>query len=56
MNDSDAFEEGYDAYWDGLPVEDNPHDPAEQPGEHKAWEEGWLAARKHDYDESEGRG
>ena len=56
MNDSDAFEEGYDAYWDGLQVEDNPYDPEKQSEEQRSWDEGWLAARRHDYDESEGRG
>lgn len=54
MNTSDAFSAGYDAYWDGLQREDNPHDPEKEPKEHKSWLEGWYKARDHDYDESEG--
>ncbi|MGA2063281.1 MAG: hypothetical protein ABSG67_22655 [Thermoguttaceae bacterium] len=49
---NDAFEEGYDAYWEGVDVSDNPYE--EDTDEHCSWEEGWRAARKHDYDESEG--
>ncbi len=56
MNDNStihnvAYDEGYDAYWDGVEVSGNPHEEAE---EHRSWEQGWRAARKHDYDESEG--
>jgi len=52
MSTTDAFEEGYDAYWDGVDVSDNPYNEEEK--ERRSWEEGWRAARKHDYDESEG--
>ncbi len=52
MNSSDAYEEGYDAYWDGVDVTDNPYE--EDTDDHRRWEEGWRAAHKHDYDESEG--
>ena len=53
MSDHDAFEEGYDDYWDGLAREDNPYEAEKEPEKHRSWEEGWLAAQKHDYDESE---
>jgi hypothetical protein len=52
MIDNDAFDEGYDAYWDGVEVSDNPYE--EDTDGHRSWEEGWRAARKHDHDESEG--
>jgi ribosome modulation factor len=49
-----AYDEGYDAYWDGGQREENPYDPEKQPQEHAAWREGWEQAQQHDYDESEG--
>jgi hypothetical protein len=49
---NDDFGEGYDAYWDGVDVSDNPYD--EETGERRSREKGGRAARKHDYDESEG--
>ena len=52
MPSQGAFDEGYDAYWEGVDVSDNPHD--EETDDRRSWEEGWRAARKHDYDESEG--
>jgi ribosome modulation factor len=52
MSANDAFEKGYDAYWDGMDVSDNPYDQDTE--ERRKWEDGWRAARKHDYDESEG--
>ena len=54
MTNRQAYDEGYDAYWDGLGCEDNPYEPEKDPEKHKSWDEGWRAARKHDYDESEG--
>ena len=47
---SEALDEGYDAYWDGADVSSNPH--KEDTDEHRSWEEGWRAARRHDYKES----
>jgi ribosome modulation factor len=52
MTNNDAFQEGYDAYWEGVDVSDNPYD--EETDDRRSWEEGWRAARKHDYDENEG--
>ena len=52
MSDDEASDEGYDAYWDGVDVEANPYD--EETEERRNWDEGWLKARRHDYDESEG--
>jgi ribosome modulation factor len=52
MTSNQAYDEGYDAYWDGGDVSDNPFD--EDTDDRSSWEEGWRAARKHDYDESEG--
>lgn len=40
-----------DACWDGVDVGDDPYDGETE--ERRSWEEGWRAARKHDYDESE---
>jgi hypothetical protein len=52
MTDPDAFEEGCDAYWDGVDVADNPNE--EDTDSRRSCEEGWRAARRQDYDESEG--
>jgi ribosome modulation factor len=54
MTDSDAFEMGYDAYWDGVDVADNPFQQEEAAESHASWNEGWHEARQHDFDESEG--
>ncbi len=54
MTDHEAFEEGYDAYWDGADVSDNPHKEEKDADARRSWDEGWRAARKHDYDESDG--
>jgi len=53
VSNNDAFEEGYDAYWASVDVSDNPYE--EDTDGHRSWEGGRRAARKHDYDESEGR-
>ena len=53
MTTNDAYKEGHNAYWDGANVIDNPYD--EETEECRSWEEGWRAARRHDYDESEGQ-
>jgi ribosome modulation factor len=54
MTESDAFEAGYDAYWDGIDSSENPYDQEEEPKKHLSWHQGWRAAQKHDYDESDG--
>ena len=54
MTNRDAYDEGYDAYWDGRETEDNPYDAADESDQRESWETGWRDARKHDYDESEG--
>jgi hypothetical protein len=50
----EAFDAGYDAYWDGAALTDNPYDDVVEIADFQAWEEGWRKARVHDYDESEG--
>ena len=52
MANNEAYKEGYDAYWDGVDASDNPYDDDTE--DCRSWEEGWRAARTHDYDESEG--
>jgi len=52
MANRDAFDEGYDAYWDGIAAEDNPYDQGTE--ESHAWNEGWQKARQHDLDERDG--
>ncbi len=54
MIDHAAFEKGYDAYWDGVDVSDNPYDAKEEADARRCWDQGWREARKHDYDESDG--
>jgi hypothetical protein len=51
----DAYEVGYDAYWDGADVSENLYNQETEAVEYRSWEEGWRKAREHDYDESEGR-
>jgi ribosome modulation factor len=52
MPPGDAFIEGYDAYWEGVDASNNPYDA--ETVERQAWDDGWRAARKDDYDESDG--
>jgi hypothetical protein len=52
MSTNDAYNEGYDTYWDGGEVSENPYDDGTE--ERRCWEDGWRAARKHDYDDEEG--
>ena len=40
MTDNDAFDEGYDAYWDGIDREDNPYDAEKEPAKRDSWEDG----------------
>jgi ribosome modulation factor len=49
-----AYDEGYDAYWGGIELSDNPYDKETETAQRDSWESGWREARKHDYDESEG--
>jgi ribosome modulation factor len=51
---NDAYDEGYNAYWEGVDVSDNPYDKKTDAAQRESWEAGWREARKHDYDESEG--
>ena len=53
MSHNNAYDEGYDAYWDGVDCIDNPFGE-EELDNREQWESGWRVARKHDYDESEG--
>ena len=54
MTDNDAYNEGYDAYWDGGDLSENPHDEEKDADARRVWEQGWCKAREHDYDESDG--
>ena len=54
MTDRRAHAEGYDAYWDGIEVSDNPYDQETEAVQRESWEIGRREARRHDYDESEG--
>jgi ribosome modulation factor len=54
MTDSDAFEAGYDAYWDGAACDENPYDQEREAIQYNSWHQGWREAWKHDYDDSEG--
>lgn len=54
MTNRQAYDEGYDAYWEGIDLSDNPYDKETEGAERDSWEAGWREARKHDYDESEG--
>jgi ribosome modulation factor len=51
MVNNHAFMEGYDAYWEGVDVGDNPYE--KETDDFRHWQAGWVEARNHDYDESE---
>ena len=48
----DAYDEGYDAYWEGADVSTNPYSECSE--EYVSWDLGWRTAQGHDYDEKEG--
>jgi ribosome modulation factor len=48
-----AYDQGYNAYWDGVDVSDNPFDEDTEADARLAWELGWRKAREHDYDEDD---
>ena len=50
----EAYDIGYDAYWEGAETTDNPYDPEEDAEAFRSWEDGWRKARVHDYDETTG--
>ncbi len=49
----EAYDIGYDAYWEGAELTDNPYDPKEEADAYQSWEEGWRKARVDDYDEDD---
>jgi hypothetical protein len=51
---NEAYDQGYDAYWDGVDVGFNPYDEEKEADARLSWEEGGRKAREHDYDESDG--
>jgi ribosome modulation factor len=53
MNPHEAYDLGYDAYWEGADESVNPFEEEEEPENHLAWEQGWRKARADDYDESD---
>ena len=54
MSNHEAFDQGYDAYWDGVDESDNPYDEAKDADARLSWDQGWRKGREHDYDESDG--
>ena len=51
---NEAYDEGYDAYWEGVDDSDNPYDEEQEADARLSWELGWRKARQHDYDEDDG--
>jgi len=47
----DTYQEGYDAYWAGATMTDNPY-PTES-HEASAWHDGWYLAREQDCEREE---
>jgi ribosome modulation factor len=43
-----CWEEGYEAYYDGIPKKKNPYNGASWIYHRKNWEEGWRAAMTKD--------
>jgi len=48
---NDAFQEGYDAYWAGVALSDNPY-PRES-HESSLWHDGWHQAQEADCEREE---
>jgi ribosome modulation factor len=55
MNADDAYEEGYDAYWEGVDLNDDPYDEETEDALWESWGAGWRAAQHDDHDENERR-
>ena len=53
MNNHEAYDQGYDAYWEGVDVNDNPYDQEKDADDFEAWIKGWRKGREHDYDEDD---
>ncbi len=49
----EAYDAGYDAYWEGAALTDNPYNAEVEADAFESWEQGWRKARVHDYDESD---
>lgn len=47
--EDEAFETGYEAYWEGVDPDDNPHKAGTN--EHASWDEGWSQAELEDDEE-----
>jgi len=47
--EDEAFETGYEAYWEGVDPDDNPHQAGTN--EHFSWDEGWSQAELEDDEE-----
>ena len=45
MNNNQAYDEGYDAYWEGADVSDNPYDEEKDADARLAWEQGVQGPR-----------
>jgi ribosome modulation factor len=52
-SEAEAYDLGYDAYWEGVDESDNPFEEEEEPEQRRLWDEGWCKARADDYDESD---
>ena len=46
MADENAFQQGYDAYWDGVDGDDNPF--ISETLQYYSWDEGWSQAELED--------
>ena len=50
---NEAYDEGYDAYWEGVDDSENPYGEEKEADARLSWELGWRKARQHDYDEDD---
>jgi len=48
MTDETLFQEGYDAYWQGVDPDDNPYVSGSEQSD--SWDEGWSQAQLEDDD------
>ena len=45
----EVFRDGYDAFWSGAPISENPYDTEAR--KYVFWDRGWLQAELETYDE-----
>ena len=48
-DDDVAYRQGYEAYWNHVPMKDNPYQPGTK--QYVAWDRGWIQGQLEECDE-----